>query len=847
MEKVSVMPIWILFPDLDPYLWSSAVLSKMSSKIGRPMFADIPTTNKEKLSFARVMIEVDIAGHLPLEISLNTPFGPSTQRVEYEWIPHYCQGCEKMGHMLKTCKKKQPQELKKSLLSKSGQQQDPPCMLGGTPATSVVIPDSVVTKVGSAGSEPIPQVTSDSVSLSEQVGMHSECSKKGTLCSPQIALKRGVTILLVPQFTSENAFASLATLEEGELDASHTLHSLANSGSKSVQSAPQQQNVSPCLLGDTPASSGVIFDSIVPAGSSAQALESSSLPDSAGVHSRCSKKGQLCTPQIALKRGATTEPTVVPMIVPHSLATQEVDEHAASQLLATQVPVDTIPTSQEGVLVDRGKPVTVLGDGNPPDKVEDLPSSGCEMSWTNKQETGTRVWSKLDRALGNPSWMNQFPATSANFLASRVSDHSPIVVTVLQDHKRPSAFSFLNCWIEDPSYDTIVQEAWHQPVSGSNTFKFFEQLKNVRKALKSLHGKTYNGITTKTDVLPLDTSFLQQGNCVLPTHMKALTKPVTREEIRQALFDMDPDKSPGPDGFSSAFFKHSWALIGDAFCKAVNAFFVSGRMSKQVQVAVQHWSSKLLSYAGKVQLLSSVVFGLENFWCSSGLLPKSIIKLMDQMCKKNFWGIGLSHRKLVPKSWKSICSPREEGGFGIKELLSWNKALVSKWVWKLTLPPNGIWCNWNTTYPLHNGTIWDISARDYFSESLNSIIAVKNELIHATGSQAAAQTLLHSWCTNGQFHTHLAYNWFRPKFAVNTMLRLPFGKAVEPKKAIIASLALQKRLTTALWGGMLAWMKISGRSNCYIAEFKWCAGKKTKKHWKHTWFVSCLVGTLYAI
>ncbi|XP_074298711.1 uncharacterized protein LOC141629637 [Silene latifolia] len=308
-----------------------------------------------------------------------------------------------------------------------------------------------------------------------------------------------------------------------------------------------------------------------------------------------------------------------------------------------------------------------------------------------------------------------------------------------------------------------------------------------------------------------------------------------------------------------------------------------GMLITKVHAAVQHWSSTLLSYAGKVQLLSSVVFGLENFWCSSGLLPKSIIKLIDQMCKNFFWGIEHSHRKLVPKSWKSICSPRVEGGFGIKELLSWNKALVSKWVWKLTLPSTGIWCNWTTTYPLHNGTIWDISAKDYFSESLNSIIAVKNDLIHATGSQAAAQTLLHSWCANGKFHTHLAYDWFRPKFVVNTMFKLPFGQAVEPKKAIIASLALQKRLTTvdilqrrgiiivnrctlcksaaeshshlffkcpysqALWGGMLVWMKLSGRSHCYVAEFKWCAGRKTKKHWKHAWFVSCLVGTLYAL
>ncbi|XP_074277354.1 uncharacterized protein LOC141600992 [Silene latifolia] len=105
MERVSWVPVWVLFHDLDPYLWSSTVLSKMASKIGKPLFADVPTTYKAKLSFARVLIEVDISSSLPVEISLNTPFGPSTQRIEYEWLPFYCSECGKMGHKSNSCKK----------------------------------------------------------------------------------------------------------------------------------------------------------------------------------------------------------------------------------------------------------------------------------------------------------------------------------------------------------------------------------------------------------------------------------------------------------------------------------------------------------------------------------------------------------------------------------------------------------------------------------------------------------------------------------------------------------------------------------------------------------------------
>jgi hypothetical protein len=42
-----------------------------------------------------------------------------------------------------------------------------------------------------------------------------------------------------------------------------------------------------------------------------------------------------------------------------------------------------------------------------------------------------------------------------------------------------------------------------------------------------------------------------------------LEAPITKEELRTALFQMHPDKSPGPDGFNPAFFQNFWHLCGD--------------------------------------------------------------------------------------------------------------------------------------------------------------------------------------------------------------------------------------------------------------------------------------------
>ncbi|XP_074299392.1 uncharacterized protein LOC141630479 [Silene latifolia] len=166
---------------------------------------------------------------------------------------------------------------------------------------------------------------------------------------------------------------------------------------------------------------------------------------------------------------------------------------------------------------------------------------------------------------------------------------------------------------------------------------------------------------------------------------------------------------------------------------------------------------------------------------------------------------------------------------------------------------------------------------------MKGILEVKNDMIKATGSPQAAQALLHSWCVGGKYHIQSAYHWFRPKFDKLPLLKAVYGKAVEPRHALIASLVVQKCLATvdtlqargliivnrcilcgnaneshthlffkcpysqALWQGMLKWMKIPGRSNSYIAELKWCKDRRHRKHWKHAWYVCCLIGVIYGV
>ncbi|KAL0313709.1 UNVERIFIED_CONTAM: hypothetical protein Scaly_2907800, partial [Sesamum calycinum] len=78
-----------------------------------------------------------------------------------------------------------------------------------------------------------------------------------------------------------------------------------------------------------------------------------------------------------------------------------------------------------------------------------------------------------------------------------------------------------------------------------------------------------------------------------------LIRPVTREEIKEAIFDIDEESAPGPDGYTSAFFRTAWPVVGQAISEAICEFFRTGQLLKQV-------NTTLLALIPKVNLPSYV-------------------------------------------------------------------------------------------------------------------------------------------------------------------------------------------------------------------------------------------------
>ncbi|KAK3193242.1 hypothetical protein Dsin_024552 [Dipteronia sinensis] len=84
-----------------------------------------------------------------------------------------------------------------------------------------------------------------------------------------------------------------------------------------------------------------------------------------------------------------------------------------------------------------------------------------------------------------------------------------------------------------------------------------------------------------------------------------------------------------------------------------------------------------------LRLIISVLSSLQVFWASYLCLPIKILKIIERKFRSFLWKGVEGDSKGAKISWSDICLPKKEGGLGIKDLSSWNKALMIRHLWIL--------------------------------------------------------------------------------------------------------------------------------------------------------------------
>ncbi|XP_021754907.1 uncharacterized protein LOC110720205 [Chenopodium quinoa] len=98
-EILKVIPLWIKLPNLPLNFWSADSLIRIASILGVPLFADDCTTRQQRVSFARVLVEMDVTMTLPDHVWIEDELGVEfKQAIVYDWKPSYCAKCSMPGH-----------------------------------------------------------------------------------------------------------------------------------------------------------------------------------------------------------------------------------------------------------------------------------------------------------------------------------------------------------------------------------------------------------------------------------------------------------------------------------------------------------------------------------------------------------------------------------------------------------------------------------------------------------------------------------------------------------------------------------------------------------------------------
>ncbi|XP_062113307.1 uncharacterized protein LOC133824440 [Humulus lupulus] len=82
---------------------------------------------------------------------------------------------------------------------------------------------------------------------------------------------------------------------------------------------------------------------------------------------------------------------------------------------------------------------------------------------------------------------------------------------------------------------------------------------------------------------------------------------------------------------------------------------------KKIQLKLHTWASHHLSFAGRAQLINSVLLSIRSFWMSIFILPKSVTKEVDRLCRNFLWGVKDSNSqrsKMHFTAWDQVCLPK---------------------------------------------------------------------------------------------------------------------------------------------------------------------------------------------
>ncbi|KAL5548874.1 hypothetical protein UlMin_004105 [Ulmus minor] len=228
------------------------------------------------------------------------------------------------------------------------------------------------------------------------------------------------------------------------------------------------------------------------------------------------------------------------------------------------------------------------------------------------------------------------------------------------------------------------------------------------------------------------------------------------EDVKTAVFQMAPTKSPGADGMSAIFYQKFWHIVGDEITAAYNAIIgfeclhaikqrktkknylalkldmakrlslllaqLSKRFLSAMKLHLGNWKSKLLSVGGREVLSKSVIQAILSYSMNLFKLPSTLIRELHRLCAQFWWGGEPGKRRMHWCTWEKLCSHKADGGMGFRDLRLFNKAILAKQAWRIHSHPTSLAARVLQGFYFHKSSFLQVKANSSSSFIWRSIL-----------------------------------------------------------------------------------------------------------------------------
>nr|GEX36605.1 RNA-directed DNA polymerase, eukaryota, reverse transcriptase zinc-binding domain protein [Tanacetum cinerariifolium] len=405
-------------------------------------------------------------------------------------------------------------------------------------------------------------------------------------------------------------------------------------------------------------------------------------------------------------------------------------------------------------------------------ELDDIGSSEFYFTWTKSlKNPEAKVLKKLDRVMIYEVEMIRVKLQEAKTLGEKNPHDCSIKEKVLQ------ALCDYNEAVTDEEKLLAQKDRIKWLNEGDKKSSYFH------KVIKGKRSKN------RVDVICDDRSVLDDeglfSTMLNQDEAEDMIRVVSNKEIKDAMFDIGDNRAPGPDGYSSLFFKRAWNIVGNDVCDAVKEFFDSGQMLGELNATLISlnflelilkkfrfhtrmvgWIMQCVKTVGftvcihgerygyfkggksRITVVSNIIMGARSYTCATfELFPnlskstlffgslkdegkekiKKLLRRLTVFLKGSF-GVMVSAKGKAKIAWKNVCRPKEYKGLGIKNIKRWNEALLSKLLWNIASNKDTLWVKWIHMMKLKEGSIWNVQYNSNDSWQWKCLLDIRDKI-----------------------------------------------------------------------------------------------------------------------